>query len=105
MSNNVNWGEVIEEANSGGGSFEPLPDGDYDFIVTEATATTTQTGKAMYKLENTVNGGPHNARKVWDNLVVSPENGKAMGFFFKKMKAIGLPVEFFQGQPTDDQIV
>lgn len=105
MTNNVNWGEVIEEANSGGGSFENIPDGDYDFVVTNAEATKTKNGKPMYKLEHTVQGGPSNSRKVWDNLVVSAESGTAMKFFFQKMAAIGLPVEFFKGQPSDEQIV
>lgn len=105
MTNNVNWADVIEEAKSGGGSFEPVPDGDYDLLVTEASASTTQAGKPMYTIETTVQGGPSNGRKIWDRLVVSADNGRAMGFFFRKMKAIGLPVDFFQTQPTDDQIV
>jgi hypothetical protein len=105
-NNNVNWADVIEEANSGGGgNFEPIPDGDYDLVVSEATASTTQNGKPMYTLETTVQGGPHNSRKVWDRLIVSADNGRAMGFFFRKMKSLGLPIEFFQNSPTDDQIV
>lgn len=102
---NVNWADVIEEAKTGGGSFEPIPDGDYDFVVTNATAGQTQNGKPMYTLELTVQGGPSNSRKVWDRLIVSSDNGRAMGFFFRKMKALGLPLEFFQGSPSDDQIV
>jgi len=107
MSNNsVNWADVIEEAKSGGGgNFEPIPDGDYDLTVTDATATTTQNGKPMYTLETTVQGGPHNSRKIWDRLIVSSDNGRAMGFFFRKMASLGLPIEFFQGSPTDEQIV
>jgi hypothetical protein len=106
MTNNVNWADVIEEAKSGGGgNFEPIPDGDYDLLVTEATASVTQSGKPMYTLETTVQGGPHNSRKIWDRLIVTADSGRAMGFFFRKMKALGLGVEFFQQQPTDDQIV
>jgi len=106
MTNSVNWADVIEEAKSGGGgSFELIPDGDYDLRATDVTASTTQNGKAMYTIEATIEGGPHNSRKVWDRLIVSPENGRAMGFFFRKMAALGAPVQFFQNSPTDDQIV
>lgn len=105
MTNNVNWGEVIEEANAGGGGFAPIPDGDYDLLVTEASVSLTQNQKTMYTIETTIQGGPSNSRKVWDRLVVSPENGRAMQFFFKKMAALGLPLEFFKSQPSDDQIV
>ena len=104
MSNSVNWSDVIEEAKSGGGGFEPIPDGDYDLLITGATASLTQSEKPMYTIETTVQGGPSNGRKIWDRLIVSADNGRAMGFFFRKMKAIGLPIEFFQGQPTDEQI-
>lgn len=105
MTNSVNWGEVIQEAREGGGSFEPIPQGDYDLLITNPSHKVSQGGKKMYVVEATVQGGPYNGRKIWDNLVVSPESGTAMGYFFKKMKAIGLPVDYFQSQPSDDQIV
>jgi len=105
MTGSVNWGEVIQEAREGGGSFEPIPAGDYDLLVTNPTHKVSQGGKMMYVIEATVQGGPYNGRKIWDNLVVSPDSGTAMGYFFKKMKAIGLPTEYFQGGPSDDQIV
>jgi len=102
---NVNWGEVIQEAQSGGASFGLIPDGDYDFVVTAVEVKTTQNGKTMYVLENTIQGGPSANRKVWENLIVSPENGRAMGFFFRKTAALGYPVEWFQANsPTDDVV-
>ncbi len=105
MTNSVNWADVIEEAKSGGGGFEPVPDGDYDLLITGATASLTQNQKPMFTIETTIQGGPSNGRKIWDRLIVSADNGKAMGFFFSKMAAIGLPVEFFKTQPSDDAIV
>lgn len=102
----TNWGEVIQEAEASGGavSYDRLPDGDYDLIVTKAETKQTQAGKTMYKIESTVNGGQHNGRKVWDNLVVSPESGRAMSFFFQKMAALGLGMEYFKTNPSDDAI-
>lgn len=100
----TNWGEIIQEAKAGGATFEPIPDGDYDFVVTKTEAKQTQNGKTMYVLENTVSGGPHNGRKVWARLIVSPENPNALGYFFRDMAALGLSTEFFQSNPTDQQI-
>lgn len=102
----LNWGELIKEAAaSGSGSYEPLPDGDYELKVVEASATTTQTGKAMFKVKSEVQTGAYARRLLWDNLVVSPENGKAMNMFFMKLGALGITQESLQAnQPSNEQI-
>ena len=100
---NLNWGDLVKDA-SAGGNFEPLPDNDYDFKVVEASTTTTQTGKTMFKLKAEVQTGPYAKRLIWDNLVVSPDSPNALGFFFGKMKALGLGAEFFATSPSNAQI-
>lgn len=99
-----NWLDLIKDAGASS-TFQPLPDGDYDLKVVEVTATETSNHKPMYKLKAEVQTGPHAGRFVWDNLVVSKESPKALGFFFRKMSALGLGQEFFQSQPTDATIV
>lgn len=100
----LNWNDLIKEAGENTNSYEPLPKGDYELKVIEAKATTTQTGKKMFKLTTEVQGGPHANRRVWDNLVISPENPKALNMFFMKSGVLGLNREFFQSNPTDAQI-
>lgn len=102
----LNWNELIEEAGaaSNNSSLEPLPKGDYELKVLDAEARTSQTGKTMYKITTEVQGGPHAGRRVWDNLVISPGNEKALGMFFMKMGVLGLNREFFGSNPTDAQI-
>jgi hypothetical protein len=102
----INWGDLVKEAGeSAGGNYEPLPDGDYDLKVIEATATTSASGKAMFKITTEVQGGAFSKRRVWDNLVVSPENPSALGIFFTKMAALGVPREFFlNNNPTNAQV-
>jgi hypothetical protein len=51
-----NWADLIKDAGDAG-SYEPLPDGDYDLVVVEATATTSQSGKTMFKVKAQVEGG------------------------------------------------
>jgi pyruvate/2-oxoglutarate dehydrogenase complex dihydrolipoamide acyltransferase (E2) component len=100
----LNWSDLIKEAGEATNSFEPLPDGDYELKVIEAKATTSASGKVMFKTTNEVVSGPYAKRRVWDNLVISPENSKALGMFFMKMGALGLGKEFFNSNPTNAQI-
>ena len=100
----VNWSDLIKEAGDTTTNFEPMPDGDYELKVIDSKATTTQTGKTMFKITTEVQGGPFAKRRVWDNLVVSPENGKALGMFFMKMTALGLGKSYFDQNPSNAQI-
>ena len=101
----LNWGDLIKEAGESG-NYDPLPDGDYDVVVVEATHKMTQSGKTMFSVKAQVEGGAHNKRLVWDNLVVSPDSPAALGIFFKKMHALGVPRDYFlqQPAPTNAQI-
>jgi len=99
----LNWGDLIKQAGEVA-SYEALPDGTYDMMIIEASATTSQSGKSMFKVTAEVQGGPFNKRRVWDNLVVTQDNSTALGIFFSKMKALGLNQEFFATQPTNARI-
>ena len=99
----LNWSDLIRDAGETA-SYEPLPDGDYELVVLEGTAKVTQSGKTMFSIKAQVEGGAHNKRLVWDNLVVSPDNPTALGIFFRKMNALGLGRDFFDRAPTNAQI-
>ncbi len=103
----VNFAELVKQAGTAatsGNNYAPLPDGDYDLKVIEAQATTTSTGKLMFKITNEVQGGAHDKRRVWDQLVVTQDNPKAMNMFFMKAGAMGLPTTYFEQNPTPAQI-
>lgn len=100
----LNWADLVNDAAESGGSFDPLPAGDYEFKVISVEEKTTQSGKTMFVLKNEVQSGAHARRLVWDNLVISPENANALGFFFRKMAALGLGKEFFAQSPNNSQI-
>lgn len=99
----INWTDLVKEAGETA-SYEPLPDGDYELKVIESKATVSQSGKTMFKITTEVQSGPHAKRRVWDNLVISPENNKALGMFFMKMGVLGLNKEYFNTNPTNAQI-
>jgi hypothetical protein len=102
----INWADLVQQAGESASNtnYEPLPDGDYELKVIDAKATTTQTGKTMFKITNEVQGGPFAKRRVWDQLVVTTDNPKAMNMFFMKTSAMGLNSAFFDANPTNAQI-
>lgn len=102
----TNWLDLLEEAKNNGGPQEygPIPAGEYKLKVLTAETRQTQQQKTKYTIKAQITEGPHANRLVWDDLIVSPESSKAMGFFFSKMNALGLDQKFFATQPSDDQI-
>jgi Protein of unknown function (DUF669) len=100
----VSWQNLMKEAEAGGGSFEPLPIGEYSVVIDEATHSQTQSGKLMFKAKMKVEGGPHDGRIVWTNFTVSPESPTALSIFFQQMRTLGLDSNFFAAQPSEDII-
>ena len=102
----INWADLVKNAGDAASNtnYEPLPDGDYELKVVQAETKTTQTGKTMFKITNEVQGGPYAKRRVWDQLVVTTDNPKAMNMFFMKASAMGLTSAFFDSNPTNAQI-
>jgi hypothetical protein len=102
----INWADLVKQAGDAGGSanYEPLPDGDYELKVIQAEAKTTSTGKVMFKVTNEVQGGPFAKRRVWDQLVVTTDNPKAMNMFFMKASAMGLGKTFWDANPSNAQV-
>lgn len=102
----TNWLDLLNEAKQNGGpqDFGPIPAGEYKFKVLEAETRQTANGKPKYTIKAQVQDGPHAGRLVWDDLIVSKESAGAMGFFFRKMKALGLNEQFFATQPDDNAI-
>jgi hypothetical protein len=100
----TNWADLVQAAGDSAGSYDPLPNGDYDLQVVEASATTASTGKKMFKTKSEVQTGAYAKRLVWDNLVISPDNPKAMGAVLSKFNALGVSRDFLMTNPTDAQI-
>jgi hypothetical protein len=103
----VNFSELYAKAGSAASAtnYEPLPDGDYELKVIEASSATTSTGKLMFKVTTEVQGGAFDRRRVWDQLVITPENPKAMNMFFMKANSIlGVGQDFWNANPSPAQI-
>ena len=97
------WAQLAEEAGDIS-SFSALPQADYDLRVIAAEAKNTAGGKTMFKITTEVTSGPYVKRRVWANLVVSPENPVALNIFFRQMSAIGIDKSFFATNPSDHNV-
>lgn len=86
-------------------SFEPLPDGTYDFFVEKAEHRKSAKGKDGYNITAIVETGPYKKRKVFETFWISPESNAAMGIFFRQMGNLGLGNAFWDSEPDDDKIV
>lgn len=98
------WTELMADAGGSGGNYEPIPEGDYDFLIEDCEAKLSQNQKMMYVAKNKVESGPHAGRLVWHNHVISHENPNALAWFFRNMKVLGLGQEFFASNPSDHQV-
>lgn len=69
--------EVDATQQGGGGSREPIPDGDYTLKALEAEEKATSTGGTMIKVKFEVVGGEHNGHWIWQNFNVVNKSEKA----------------------------
>jgi hypothetical protein len=84
-----------KEGESEGRIFEPLPGGTYVLAVTDGSVAfcgpnSKNPGKPYWRLETTVQTGPHEGRKLFTNVMLFEG---ALYTFVQLMKALGRPVD------------
>lgn len=102
---NISWDALVDAAGEAGKAFEPLPDDNYNFVVSEASVGESKTGKKSIGITAIVESGPNAKRKVWNTWYISPENANALAYFFREMAVFGLPLEFWKSGPSDEAII
>lgn len=95
----VNWSDL--RANAEIPNNDPVPPGPYPVRVSSVEPKITGNGKTMIVVTFEVTSGPQASRKIWNNMVMSPESPKAMGFFFKDMATMGADDAFFAQLPAE----
>lgn len=98
------WKQIIEEAKKADEGFKPIPDDQYDFVISKAEAIKTAKGKDMYKVQAKVVSGDHARRVVFHNFVVSLESAQAMSIFLRQMAILGLDEAYFAAEPAAAQV-
>jgi hypothetical protein len=88
----VSWGALRKMADD---ATKPLPIDWYEVAVVKAEAKVYGTGSHGIAAVLEVQSGPHKTRRLFTNFVLVPENGFALGIFFRNMGAFGLDEKFF----------
>lgn len=83
-----NWGELYAKAQTA--SNDPVPDGPYHVSIFSADATTSSTGRPMIKLTLRIEDGQFQNRKLYTQIVLSPDNENALNIFFRNCAAFGI---------------
>lgn len=99
MTQSYNFAQLQEEAKAEGFSNELIPDGTYTMEAVNVNVSSSQGGKDQIGVRWKILEGPSAGESGWDNQTISPENGKAMGFFFRFCAQFGMDATFFQRQP------
>jgi len=96
----TSWSDLLEQAEAEGFSGKLIDQGTYTATVEQTNTGTTQNGKAqagiMWRIDD---GGPFDRATVWDNVVLTPDNPKAMKVFFSKWAAMGISTDVFKTLP------
>lgn len=96
------WSDLQQAADDAG--FAIVPAGEYEATVKTAEHKKTGTGKDKIAVRFSITGGPSAGKSVFNDFVISPDNGTALGFFFRHMKALGFGPEYFAAKPSLDKL-
>lgn len=94
------WDAFIEEA---GDAFNPLPEGEYAFIITDAEGKVSSSGNPMVRVSAKVTDGPHAGKAIKDFYVLRMASQAKK--FVMHMQAVGITIETLsQHKPTMQQL-
>lgn len=96
------WGDLQQAADDAG--FGVIPAGEYEVVVKTAEHKKTANGKDKITTRFSILSGPSEGKSVFNDFIISPDNGTALGFFFRHMKALGLGPDYFASNPKLDAI-
>lgn len=104
MSSSFQWDDLMQAADDAGFTVVPAMAGVSARVATATAAKTSDGKKDQIKVRFTLEEGPYAGKSVFNNFVISPENGSALGFFFRHMAALGLTREWFATKPSMAQV-
>jgi hypothetical protein len=101
----ANWKDLMNKAEEGAKEFALLEEGPYAFVIKEA-AKVGETGKGnpKFTINPSVESGPRANARVFHDFIVSDSPFAMKNFFFGDLAILGLGIEFFNQNPTDQQI-
>lgn len=87
-----NYSALVQQAKDSGAatSYDPLPEGEYNFVVEKAEATNSKKGDPQLVLTLKVTDeGEHKNRKLWHRMTFIPGNGVGLAINFRQIDTLG----------------
>lgn len=99
------WRTLMNEAEEGAKEFALLDEGMYSFVIKDP-AKVGQTSKEnpKFSINPSVESGPRANARVWHDFSVSDSPYAMKTYFFGELANLGLGTEFFDTNPTEQQI-
>jgi hypothetical protein len=99
------WKDLMNEAEEGAKEFALLDEGMYNFVIKDA-AKVGQTSKEnpKFSINPSVESGPRANARVWHDFSVSDSPYAMKTYFFGELANLGLGADFFDTNPTEQQI-
>lgn len=104
MSEEINFADLLNQAEKSGFSFSALPASEYDTKILSAEVRQTGTGKNKIVVRFEVTAGPYQGRNIFNDFVLTTANSNAMVIFFRQMAAMGLDSKYFSRNPSLQQV-
>lgn len=103
MTSPVKWSDLQKTAKE---ATELLPDGEYRVQIDTSESVIASTGSQMIKLTMHITEGVYSKskRKLFTNIVLSPESGFALVMLFDKLKGLGVGQDVFDREASFDEI-
>jgi hypothetical protein len=101
----MDWKTLMNRAEEGAKEFALLDEGMYTFVIKDA-AKVGQTNKEnpKFTINPSVETGERANARVWHDFSVSDSAYAMKNYFFGELASLGLGAEFFDTNPTEQQI-
>jgi hypothetical protein len=101
----MDWKTLMNAAEEGAKEFALLDEGMYSFVIKDA-AKVGQTSKEnpKFSINPSVESGERANARVWHDFSVSDSAYAMKNYFFGELAALGLGPDFFDTNPTEQQI-
>jgi hypothetical protein len=101
----LTWKELMNAADEGTKEFELLAPDTYSFVIKDAAKVgQTSKGNPKFTINPSVEAGPRANARVFHDFSVSESPYAMKNFFFGDLATLGLGPEFFDSNPTPEQI-
>lgn len=101
----TSWKDLMKSADEGAKEFELPAEDFYTFVIKEpAKVGQTQKGNPRYTITATIESGPRANARVLHDFTVVDSAFVMKNYFFGALAVLGLGPEFFDADPSDEQI-